>query len=78
MLLAVKYMSDSDITAREANKAIEQLFTKIEPLRKKSKAILVKVDNCTIYIPVTNLDESRVHEFKERFDVLYGKTKENI
>jgi len=62
----------------DANTALETLFKSIDPLNKDSKTILVKIENCTIYIPVNNLDESRVPEFRERFKVIYEKSREGI
>ena len=59
-----------------ANLALEKLFNAIDKIHKNSKWLLVKADNCTIYIPVTGLDEARIPEFRESFKTVYDLTQE--
>ena len=60
-----------------ATLAIEKLFSSIDKLHKNSSVILVKADNCTIYIPVTQLDEAKIPEFKDKFKEIYELTQGN-
>lgn len=64
-----------EITPTEARKALETMFSRVHPLSKDSKAVLVKADNCTVYIPVINLDESVVLEFRKQFATVYKIAK---
>ena len=47
-------------------------------MNKSSKFILVKVEKCTLYIPVANLDESIIPEFRKQFKKVYEKSREGL
>lgn len=65
-----------ELTKAEAHNLLDRLFRHINPLSRDSKCILVKVEDCTLYIPVPNLDESQIPEFREQFTRVYEKTQE--
>jgi len=60
----------------EANIALEKLFTKVSKLHKNINFLLVKADNCTLYLPINELDKSKIPEFREQFKKVYDKSRE--
>ena len=73
--LAARYMNKENL---EANIALDKLFKQVSKLHKDIDFLLVKVDNCTLYIPINKLDESMIPEFRTRFKEVYERSREGL
>ena len=71
--LAARYMNKENL---EANIALTKLFKQVSKLHKDIDFLLVKVDNCTLYLPINELDKSKVSEFRTRFKEVYERSRE--
>lgn len=69
-------MQDLPHNKAGATLALETLFKSVGYMNSNSDILLVKVENCTIYIPVTNLDKSRTLEFRKYFKHMYDLTQQ--
>jgi len=58
-----------------ASRALDTLFSSVTAFSDETKFILVKAEDCTLYIPVNNLDISKIHEFRNKFKVIYDLTQ---
>lgn len=59
----------------KANNILDTLFSKVPYLSKTVSFINVRVENCTVFIPVNNLDETKVPEFKDMFIKVYEQSR---
>jgi len=61
----------------KAHEVLDNLFKNVCSLNKECKFITVQAENCTVYIPVINLDESMIPEFRKQFKTVYDLTQGN-
>jgi len=73
MLLDARFMNNDNL---QANLILENLFSHVNFITKQSKIILVKIENCTVYIPVKEFDDETLEEFREQFKIVYEKSRE--
>ena len=65
-----------DIRKKNAKIALDNLFKTIKPVNETTSFVSVELDNCTLYIPVNNLNEAKVSGFKRMFKKVYDLAKD--
>jgi hypothetical protein len=63
---------------RQANSTLDKLFKHVDYLKNNTQFVSVNIEECTLYIPVNNLNKEKVPSFREQFANVYNKSREEV